>query len=54
VYSYISAASSGKVGGAPKIISNDADAFLPNMAANGATPVDTQMEVRMANKAWGR
>jgi hypothetical protein len=39
------------VGGAPKTISRDADAFLPNMAANGATPVETQMGVRMANKA---
>jgi hypothetical protein len=51
VYSYISAASSGKVGGALKTISRDADTFLPNMAANGATPVETQMDVGMANKA---
>jgi hypothetical protein len=54
VYSYMSAASSGKVEGAPKTISSEADTFLPNMAANGATPVETQIEVRMANKAWGR
>jgi hypothetical protein len=47
----MSAASSGKVGGAPKTIIRDADAFLPNMAANGTTPVETQMDVCMANKA---
>jgi hypothetical protein len=39
------------VGGAPKTISRDADAFLPNMAAKAATPVEMQMDVRIANKA---
>jgi hypothetical protein len=29
----------------------DADAFLPNMAANGAISVETQMDVCIANKA---
>jgi hypothetical protein len=48
---YISATSSGKVGGAPKTISRDADTFLPNMAAKGATLVETQMDVHIANKA---
>jgi hypothetical protein len=43
-YPYMSAESSGRVGGAPKNISREA-------AANGATPVETQIEVRMANKA---
>jgi hypothetical protein len=51
VYLYISAMSSNKVGGAPKTISRDADTFLPNMAAKGATPVETQMDVGIVNKA---
>jgi hypothetical protein len=39
------------VGGAPKTISRDADAFLLNMVAKGATHVEMKMDVRIANKA---
>jgi hypothetical protein len=39
------------VGGAPKTISRDAGAFLPNMAVKGNTPVETKMDVLIANKA---